>query len=74
MVALLNIVDLRRHALPTDVMATLVSEAGRRAGVLRSSYGDGACPRLLARWHIGSHGRPVCAWSVDGPEDDMSPG
>ena len=70
MAAILNIVDLRRHALPTDFMVTLV----RETGVPRPSYGDGARPRLLARWHISYQGRPVCAWSAGAHEGDTPPG
>jgi len=64
MAAHLELIHLRRHALPwhfmagVDRLADVPAVSGRRLG------GD-ARPRLLATWQVDASGRPVCRWSFD---------
>jgi hypothetical protein len=63
MAALLDRIHLRRNALPAGVADQLDHEIDRRA--MRSVMSCPAIrPRLIASWHIGTTGRPVCSWSV----------
>lgn len=64
MAALLDIVHLRRHALPARFMVGLDRMTGTPAAPRR---GRDACtrPRLVAAWSLDLDGRPVCSWSVD---------
>ncbi len=59
MAALLDRIHLHRHALPDFIAADLDHEVHRRA--LRSATSK---PMLVATWHIGPVGHPVCIWSV----------
>ncbi len=72
MAALLNIVDLRRHAFPANFMTGFVPETSHFDRP-RPPRGGSDHTRLLARWHIGTEGRPVCSWSVVGHEVRASP-
>ncbi|MDT7953812.1 MAG: hypothetical protein RQ966_20115 [Acetobacteraceae bacterium] len=64
MAALLDIVHLRRHALPAHFMFGLDRMAGPPAAPRR---GRDVCPRprLVAVWTLDLDGRPVCSWSFD---------
>ena len=67
MAARLDLIHLRRHALPTHFLAGLRHPAG---GVAASPFVHGAdrCPRLLASWHLGADGCLACTWSA-APDD-----
>ncbi len=64
MAARLDLIHLRRHALPAHFINSLAHGVDRPAG-LRPERGMGSRPRLLATWRLDAGGRPVCAWSVD---------
>jgi len=64
MAAHLDLTLLRRYALPSHFMVGLGREADRTAAS-RPAPGTDGRPRLLAAWHLGAGGRPVCTWSVD---------
>ena len=59
MAALLDRNHLHRHALPDFIAADLDHEVQRRAFRRATSR-----PLLIAAWHIGPDGNPVCSWSV----------
>ena len=73
MAALLPIDDLRRHALPAASVADLVREADLPY-VKRPFGGGDVCPRLVAGWHLGPNGRPVCGWRVEPEAPDIPRG
>jgi hypothetical protein len=60
MAALLDIRHLRRHALPDFVAGDLDHEIDRR----ERGPGRDRRPHLVANWHAGADGRPVCVWFV----------
>ncbi len=64
MAALLDLLHLRRHALPEHFINRLAREVDRPAAS-GPGRGTGGRPRLLATWRLDAGGRPVCAWSVD---------
>ena len=64
MAALLDIVHLRRHALPAHFMVGLDHVACTPAAP-RRGRDVGPRPRLVATWSLDLGGRPVCSWSVD---------
>jgi hypothetical protein len=64
MAALLDIVDLRRHALPVHFVTDIDREIDRRAMPPRPrGAGERARPAMV--WRIGPAGRPVCDWHID---------
>jgi hypothetical protein len=65
MAALLDRIQLRRHALPAFIAAELDREIDRRES-------RPAAPRLVASWRLGANGRPECAWSLGQRADDGS--
>jgi hypothetical protein len=60
MAALLDRFHLNRHALPAYVAADLEHEIDRREALSATCR-----PRLVAMWHAGADGRPVCTWAVN---------
>jgi hypothetical protein len=78
MAALLDRLQPRQHAaldsvvplcvLPTGLIIDFDLEAARRHACPVAAYApavvSGARPRLLATWHQGANGHPVCAWSL----------
>ena len=64
MAALLDIVHLRRHALPAHFMVGLDGVADMPIAPRRERD---VClqPRLVAAWSLALDGRPVCSWSFD---------
>jgi len=67
MAARLDLIHLRRHALPAHFLADL----GRLAGSVVASPVVSAAdrrPRLLASWRVGADGRLACTWSA-APDD-----
>ena len=69
MAAHLDLIHLRRHALPTHFMAA----AGRPAEVSGRLPGASARPRLLATWRLDAGGRLACAWTVDTDDPRLMP-
>jgi hypothetical protein len=63
MAALLDIVHLRRHALPAHFVVGLDRRIDSHSAP-RSFPISGDRPRLTAIWRIGAAGRPVCAWHI----------
>ena len=67
MAARLDLIHLRRHALP----AHFISGLDRTAGSIATSaavHGARERPRLLAAWRVGVDGRLTCTWSAK-PDD-----
>ncbi len=64
MAAHLDLIHLRRHALPVHFIPTAARSASTRAlpGPLLVSD---TLSRLVATWKLGAGGRPVCAWVVE---------
>lgn len=63
MAALLDIIHLRRHALPADFHIGCTRQPDRmhgQPGVPR----EPVRPRLIAAWHVGVDGRLACTWSA----------
>ena len=72
MAARLDLIQLRRHALPAYFMAS----AGRPAKVSDVSghlLDLVPRPRLLATWRLDAGGRPACAWTVDTNDPRLMP-
>ncbi len=67
MAARLDLIHLRRHALPAHFLADLGWSTGR-AAVPPSVHGVDRRPRLLAAWRVGADGRLACTWSA-APDD-----
>jgi hypothetical protein len=63
MTALPTLAYLRRHGRPAHSLSSL--EAGHTLGtpIFRQTLSER--PRLVATWHVGAEGRPVCRWSVE---------
>ena len=63
MAAHLDLIHLRRHALPVHFMtaADRLAEAPARSG----GQSDAVRPPLVATWQLDVRGHPVCNWSVD---------
>ncbi len=67
MAARLDLIHLRRHALPAHFLADL----GHLAGSVAASsvvHAVDRRSRLLASWHLGADGRLACTWSA-APDD-----
>lgn len=60
MAAFFDRVHIRRHAAPTHRIVDLARQIGLEREV-RLFWR----PRLIAAWHPGEGGRPVCTWSED---------
>jgi len=63
MAAHLDLIHLRRHALPAHFLP-VAAPCARAATAVPAAAGN-ARPRLTAAWQLGADGRPVCGWSVD---------
>ncbi len=70
MAAHLDLVHLRRHALPAHFLPVFPPCANAAVAVPAAAVN--ARPRLLAAWRLGADGRPVCGWSVD-TDDPAAP-
>ncbi len=70
MAAHLDLIHLRRHALPAHFLPV----AAPCAGAVAAAPAAVANPRrrLIAAWRLGADGRPVCGWSVD-TDDPANP-
>lgn len=64
MAARLDLIHLRRHALPAHFLASLGRAAVRPALPCSMPYAS-ARPRLSAAWRLDDTGRLACTWSVD---------
>ena len=64
MAARLDLIHLRRHALPADVLTDLDRAAIRPAGSCPVPDSSSR-PRLSAAWQVDAVGRLACTWSVD---------
>ncbi len=60
----LDLIHLRRHALPAHFMAG-ADRPVEASAVSGRSLGASARPRLVATWRLDASGRPVCGWSFD---------
>ena len=72
MAAQLDLINLRRHALPAHFMAA----ATRPAKVFDVSgrlLDLAPRPRLLATWRLDAGGRPACAWTLDTNDPRLMP-
>jgi len=72
MAARLDLIQLRRHALPMHFLAS----AGRPAKVSDVSghlLDLAPRPRLLATWRLDAGGRPACAWTLDTNDPRLMP-
>ena len=72
MAAHLDLIHLRRHALP----AHFIAAADRPAEVFELSGrlpGADARPRLLATWRLDAGSRPACSWTVDTDDPHLMP-
>jgi hypothetical protein len=73
MAALLPNDVLRRHAVPSAFVADL-DFTGAFAPVRPANQNPRARPRLVASWHLGASGRPICQWAIgDQASPDLSP-
>jgi len=70
MAAHLDLIHLRRHALPAHFLPVAAPCAGTVATAPAAVANPR--PRLLAAWRLGADGRPVCGWSVD-TDDPATP-
>jgi hypothetical protein len=71
MTALPTLAYLRRHALPAHFLSTLEAERSLGTPTFRQTT-PSARPRLVATWHVGAEGRPVCRWCVERPSSVLS--
>ncbi len=67
MAAHLDLIHLRRHALPAHFMTVTdrLAEAPGQVGTAR--------PRLTMTWLLNASGRPVYAWSLDTADHGVLP-
>lgn len=72
MAAHLDLIHLRRHALPARFRPVAAPCAGAVAAAPAAVVNPPSAPdrRLIAAWRLGADGRPVCGWSVD--TDDLA--
>ena len=73
MAALLNTLDLCRHALPVHCATSLDRAISRRFTPIGAAD-PAERLRPIATWRIGTAGRPVCAWQLASPAPDFPSG
>ena len=72
MAAHLDLIHLRRHALPAHFMAA--ADRPAEASAVSGRLPDPAArPCLLATWRLDAGGRLVCAWTVDTDDPRLMP-
>ena len=64
MAARLDLIHLRRHALPAHFLASFGRAAVRHAAPCHVPDASDR-PRLSAAWRLDGAGRLACTWSVD---------
>ncbi len=72
MAAQLDLIHLRRHALPVYFMTTAAPFSQPFATPFPLTI-LGAPSRLVATWRLGAGGRPICTWIVDTDDPPLLP-